>query len=72
MAQVSQNAVLICVEGWGVAGESSPDKGNAILNADTPWMNLCLLIIVLAFQEVYMFSAGEKEKHKDGYVWVYL
>ncbi|KAG9948730.1 phosphoglycerate mutase 2 [Aureobasidium melanogenum CBS 110374] len=39
MAKVAQKAVLICIDGWGVAGESSPDKGNAILNADTPWMD---------------------------------
>jgi hypothetical protein len=39
MAQVAQKAVLICIDGWGVAGQNSPDKGNAILNADTPWMD---------------------------------
>ncbi|KAH0351679.1 phosphoglycerate mutase 2, partial [Aureobasidium melanogenum] len=39
MAKVAQKAVLICIDGWGVAGENSPDKGNAILNADTPWMD---------------------------------
>ncbi|KAG9708569.1 phosphoglycerate mutase 2, partial [Aureobasidium melanogenum] len=39
MAKVAQKAVLICIDGWGVAGEHSPDKGNAILNADTPWMD---------------------------------
>ena len=39
MAKVQQKAALICIDGWGVASKTSPDDGNAILNAETPWMD---------------------------------
>ncbi|KAF1351796.1 BPG-independent [Delphinella strobiligena] len=39
MAKVDQKAVLICIDGWGIGTEKSPKEGNAILNADTPWMD---------------------------------
>lgn len=39
MASVQQKAVLICIDGWGVGSETSPKDGNAILNAQTPWMD---------------------------------
>ncbi|TKX25010.1 BPG-independent PGAM N-terminus-like protein [Elsinoe australis] len=39
MAKVQQKAVLICIDGWGIASESSPPDGDAILNAETPWMD---------------------------------
>lgn len=39
MAKVQQKAVLICIDGWGIGSDSSPDDGNAILNAETPWMD---------------------------------
>lgn len=38
MAKVQQKAVLICIDGWGIPSEHSPADGNAILNAETPWM----------------------------------
>jgi len=37
--EVKQKAVLICIDGWGVPSETSPKEGNAILNAETPWMD---------------------------------
>ncbi|KAF2150880.1 phosphoglycerate mutase 2 [Myriangium duriaei CBS 260.36] len=39
MAKVQQKAVLICIDGWGIPSETSPAEGNAILNAETPWMD---------------------------------
>lgn len=39
MAKVQQKAVLICIDGWGIGTENSPDAGNAILNAETPIMD---------------------------------
>jgi 2,3-bisphosphoglycerate-independent phosphoglycerate mutase len=39
MVQVDQKAVLIVIDGWGVAGENSPKEGDAILAADTPCMD---------------------------------
>lgn len=39
MAKVDQKAVLICIDGWGIPSESSKPEGNAILNAETPWMD---------------------------------
>lgn len=42
MAQVSQKAVLICIDGWGVPSTGptkSPAQGDAILNAKTPYMD---------------------------------
>jgi 2,3-bisphosphoglycerate-independent phosphoglycerate mutase len=39
MVNVDQKAVLIVIDGWGVAGEKSPKEGDAILAADTPCMD---------------------------------
>ncbi|WPH04194.1 phosphoglycerate mutase 2 [Acrodontium crateriforme] len=39
MVQVKQKCALICIDGWGIGSDSSPDDGNAILNAKTPWMD---------------------------------
>lgn len=39
MAKVDQKAVLICIDGWGIGTEKSAKEGNAVLNADTPWMD---------------------------------
>ncbi|KAF2648598.1 hypothetical protein K491DRAFT_612448 [Lophiostoma macrostomum CBS 122681] len=39
MVKVDQKAVLIVIDGWGVAGENSPKEGDAILAADTPCMD---------------------------------
>jgi len=39
MAKVQQKAVLICIDGWGIPSSDSPPDGNAILNAETPWMD---------------------------------
>ncbi|GAB7344753.1 hypothetical protein MBLNU457_3223t1 [Dothideomycetes sp. NU457] len=39
MAKVQQKTVLICIDGWGIPSESSPREGNAVLNAETPWMD---------------------------------
>jgi 2,3-bisphosphoglycerate-independent phosphoglycerate mutase len=39
MVEVKQKVALICIDGWGVGSETSPDEGNAILNAETPWMD---------------------------------
>ncbi|KAI9666332.1 MAG: hypothetical protein M1821_004267 [Bathelium mastoideum] len=36
---VEQKAVLIVIDGWGIPSDHSPPKGNAILNAETPWMD---------------------------------
>ena len=36
---VKQKVALICIDGWGIPSESSPPEGNAILNAETPWMD---------------------------------
>lgn len=39
MVQVKQKVALICIDGWGIPTEKSDPKGNAILNAETPWMD---------------------------------
>lgn len=39
MVNVDQKAVLIVIDGWGVASENSPKEGDAILAADTPCMD---------------------------------
>jgi len=39
MAKVDQKAVLIVIDGWGVATEQSRQDGDAILAADTPTMD---------------------------------
>jgi len=39
MVQVKQKVALICIDGWGVGSETSLPEGNAILNAETPWMD---------------------------------
>ncbi|KAK3720649.1 hypothetical protein LTR37_003699 [Vermiconidia calcicola] len=39
MVQVKQKCALICIDGWGIASKDSPPSGDAILNADTPWMD---------------------------------
>ncbi|KAI9692788.1 MAG: hypothetical protein M1820_009336 [Bogoriella megaspora] len=39
MAKVEQKVVLIVIDGWGIPSQSSPPNGNAILNAETPWMD---------------------------------
>ena len=39
MVKVDQKAVLIVIDGWGVASENSPKEGDAILAADTPCMD---------------------------------
>ncbi|KAF2752165.1 hypothetical protein M011DRAFT_523009 [Sporormia fimetaria CBS 119925] len=39
MVKVDQKAVLIVIDGWGVASETSPKEGDAILAADTPCMD---------------------------------
>jgi 2,3-bisphosphoglycerate-independent phosphoglycerate mutase len=39
MVQVDQKAVLIVIDGWGVATEKSRKDGDAILAADTPTMD---------------------------------
>lgn len=39
MAQVKQKCALICIDGWGLPSSHSPSEGNAILNAETPWMD---------------------------------
>lgn len=36
---VNQKVALICIDGWGIPSATSPPEGNAILNADTPWMD---------------------------------
>ena len=36
---VNQKVALICIDGWGIPSETSPPEGNAILNAETPWMD---------------------------------
>ncbi|KAM0717738.1 hypothetical protein Q7P37_007590 [Cladosporium fusiforme] len=36
---VNQKVALICIDGWGVASSTGPPEGNAILNAETPWMD---------------------------------
>jgi len=36
---VNQKVALICIDGWGVGGANSAPEGNAILNAETPWMD---------------------------------
>ena len=36
---VNQKVALICIDGWGVGSETSAPEGNAILNAETPWMD---------------------------------
>jgi 2,3-bisphosphoglycerate-independent phosphoglycerate mutase len=38
MASVGHKAVLIVIDGWGVAGPASPPDGDAIAAADTPVM----------------------------------
>jgi 2,3-bisphosphoglycerate-independent phosphoglycerate mutase len=39
MVEVKQKAALICIDGWGIPVLSSDPNGNAILNAETPWMD---------------------------------
>lgn len=39
MVAVKQKVALICIDGWGIPSDSSPADGNAILNAETPWMD---------------------------------
>ncbi|KAK5173110.1 uncharacterized protein LTR77_003232 [Saxophila tyrrhenica] len=39
MAQAKQKCALICIDGWGIPSDKSPPNGNAILNAETPWMD---------------------------------
>lgn len=39
MVQVNQKVALICIDGWGIPSEKSSPDGNAILNAETPWMD---------------------------------
>ena len=39
MAQVRHKVALICIDGWGLPSDHSPAEGNAILNAETPWMD---------------------------------
>ncbi|KAF2211943.1 hypothetical protein CERZMDRAFT_117733 [Cercospora zeae-maydis SCOH1-5] len=39
MVQVQQKVALICIDGWGIPSETSAPEGNAILNAETPWMD---------------------------------
>jgi 2,3-bisphosphoglycerate-independent phosphoglycerate mutase len=39
MVKVDHKAVLIVIDGWGVASEKSPKEGDAILAADTPCMD---------------------------------
>ncbi|KAK0624472.1 2,3-bisphosphoglycerate-independent phosphoglycerate mutase [Lasiodiplodia hormozganensis] len=39
MAKVDQKAVLIVIDGWGIASEKSPKEGDAILAAETPVMD---------------------------------
>jgi len=36
---VNQKVALICIDGWGVGSATSAPEGNAILNAETPWMD---------------------------------
>ena len=36
---VKQKCALICIDGWGIPSSTSPPEGNAILNAETPWMD---------------------------------
>jgi 2,3-bisphosphoglycerate-independent phosphoglycerate mutase len=36
---VNQKVALICIDGWGIPSETSAPEGNAILNAETPWMD---------------------------------
>ncbi|KAH7055805.1 BPG-independent [Macrophomina phaseolina] len=39
MVKVDQKAVLIVIDGWGVASATSPKEGDAILAAETPVMD---------------------------------
>ncbi|KAF1993291.1 hypothetical protein P154DRAFT_625570 [Amniculicola lignicola CBS 123094] len=39
MVDVDQKAVLIVIDGWGIASDKSPKEGDAILAADTPCMD---------------------------------
>jgi 2,3-bisphosphoglycerate-independent phosphoglycerate mutase len=39
MVQVEQKVALICIDGWGIPSDQSAPDGNAILNAETPWMD---------------------------------
>jgi 2,3-bisphosphoglycerate-independent phosphoglycerate mutase len=39
MVQVDNKAVLIVIDGWGIASEHSPPEGDAIAAADTPNMD---------------------------------
>lgn len=39
MGKVDQKAVLIVIDGWGVATEKSPKEGDAILAAKSPFMD---------------------------------
>ena len=39
MGQVKQKCALICIDGWGIPSSHSAPEGNAILNAETSWMD---------------------------------
>ncbi|EMD00313.1 hypothetical protein BAUCODRAFT_372880 [Baudoinia panamericana UAMH 10762] len=39
MVQVKHKCALICIDGWGIPSDHSAPDGNAILNAETPWMD---------------------------------
>jgi 2,3-bisphosphoglycerate-independent phosphoglycerate mutase len=39
MVEVKNKVALICIDGWGIPSERSPPDGDAILNAETPWMD---------------------------------
>ncbi|KAK3114515.1 hypothetical protein LTR53_007086 [Teratosphaeriaceae sp. CCFEE 6253] len=39
MAEVKRKVALICIDRWGIPSSSSPPSGNAILHADTPYMD---------------------------------
>ncbi|KAK3045676.1 hypothetical protein LTR09_012766 [Extremus antarcticus] len=39
MAPPKHKCALIVIDGWGIPSSKSPPKGNAILNAQTPWMD---------------------------------
>lgn len=39
MVKVDHKVALICIDGWGIPSEHSPPEGNAILNANTPYMD---------------------------------
>ncbi|KAF2705600.1 hypothetical protein K504DRAFT_537163 [Pleomassaria siparia CBS 279.74] len=39
MVKVDQKTVLIVIDGWGIASDKSPKKGDAVFQADTPCMD---------------------------------